>query len=190
MAAGRGVVGERFRDRLVTHAVGVATCTLLLLSATAAGAHDHEIPSPRLFRGADLIQRLRIVHSCWVHPVGDDGWQAKSCTDHPWSFPRRDGVRAGRVLTVRLGKRQQPEALTLTSYGERRSDGSPSGPAQRIATILEPKMDQAGAVVGYWVKFSLTPDRHFLVLKARWPDENEPDMEQSAEWTMNLRARG
>jgi hypothetical protein len=93
-------------------------------------------------------------------------------------------------LTVRLGKRQQPEALTLTSYGERRSDGSPSGPAQRIATILEPKMDQAGAVVGYWVKFSLTPDRHFLVLKARWPDENEPDMEQSAEWTMNLRARG
>lgn len=98
-------------------------------------------------------------------------------------------MRAGRVLTVRLGKRQQPEALNLTSYGERRNDGSPSGSAQRIATVLEPGMDATGTVVRYWVKFSLTSGRHFLVLKAQWPDENEPELKQSAEWAMNLRAR-
>lgn len=166
-----------------------ATILSVLALGAVAEAQDHELPTPRLFRGDDAIQRPRIVHSCWVHPVGDGEWQAETCGDHPWSFPRRDRVRAGRVLTVRLGKRQRPESLSLISYGQRRSDGSPSGPAQRIPTVLEPKMDQAGTIVGYWVKFSLTPGRHFLILKARWLDENEPEMEQSAEWTMNLRVR-
>lgn len=166
-----------------------AAGALLLLVSGSAMAHDHEVPSPLLFRD-ERIQRPRILHSCWVHPVGDEGWQATTCTEHPWSFPRRDAVAAGRVLTVRLRKRQRPEELRLVSYGKRGSDGSPSGPALRVATVLEPRMDQAGTVVGYWVKFSLAPGQHFLVLDARWPDEDEPELKQSAEWTMNLRARG
>lgn len=186
MPAGRGV---GFRDRWVRRATGAAISTLLLLPALPSGAHDHEVPSPRLFRSDDLIQRPRIVHSCWVFPAGPDQ-QFVDCTEYPWSFPRRDRVRAGRVLTVRLRKRQQPEELSLVSYGSRSADGSPSGPAQRIPTVLEPKVGDAGTVVGYWVKFSLTQGRHFLVLEARWPDENEPELKQSADWTMNVRSRG
>lgn len=173
--------------RVSARLAAVLVCGLLLLSVAPVAAHDHEVPSPRLFRGDDRIQRPRILHSCWVFPLGE--YQATDCTEYPWSFPKRDRVRAGRVLTVRLRKQQRPEALGLSSYSSLKGDGSPAGAAQRITTVLEPNVDQDGTIVGYWVKFSLTPGRHFLILKARWPDENEPELKQSAEWTMNLRAR-
>lgn len=172
----------------MTRKLPVLLCALLLLSPGAADAHDHEVPSPALFRGEDRIQRPRILHSCWVFPLGE--YQAVDCTEYPWSFPRRDRVRPGRMLTVRLRKQQPPDSVSLVSYPRLRRDGSPSGPAQRIPTVLEPNLDGDGNISGYHVKFSLLQGRHFLVLKVRWPDENEPDLDQSAEWTMNLRARG
>ena len=97
-------------------AVAIALATLAVFAAEArAGSFAQGPPQAVLMKGSYVLQ-VRTFEAAHWYFYEDGRWVETYSDSFDFTYPKVDAVKAGRMLSVRLGKPQRPSAVGITAY--------------------------------------------------------------------------
>jgi hypothetical protein len=150
-------------------AVAIALATLALFAAQArAGSFANGPPQAILMKGSYAIQVRRVEAAHWY--LYEHGrWVETYIDSFDFAYPKADAVKAGRMLTVRLGKPQRPSTVRITAYPRLDANGDHAGHAQQLKPTLA-RVERGGKTIAWDVFFRVNrPDRqYYLDLSPAW----------------------
>lgn len=80
-----------------------------------------------------------------------------------FTYPKADAVKAGRMLSVRLGKPQRPSAVGITAYPRLDANGDHAGHAQELKPTLA-RVERGGKTIAWDVFFRVNrPGHHYYL---------------------------
>jgi hypothetical protein len=150
-------------------AVAIALATLALFAAQArAGSFAKGPPQAVLMKGSYVLQVRRVEAAHWFF-YEHGRWVETHIDGFDFAYPKADTVKAGRMLTIRLGKPQRPSAVGITAYPRLDANGDHAGHAQRLKPTLA-RVERGGETIAWDVFFRLNrPDRqYYLDLSPAW----------------------
>ena len=161
---------------------------LALLAPDAAFAHDHRSPRRALFSAGGLSQRGALVEVTWTSPSGPEECVTQSgagVSAYPSALP----VPQGQITAaIRLRKQQKPKWLHVRAWREVDANGSPVGPIEKLAYQLEP-VSRRNRTVAWLAQINpVVLEDLFIVVDAKWRDEDGCGELQSAGWAFHISA--
>jgi hypothetical protein len=171
---GGGAYDAKKKDRraLVSAAalaVATALAALAIFAAQArAGSFAKGPPQAVLMKGSYVIQVRRVEAAHWYF-YERGRWVETHIDGFDFSYPKAEAVKAGRLLTVRLGKPQRPSTVGITAYPRLDANGDHAGHAQQLKPTLA-RVERGGKTIAWDVFFRVNrPDRHYyLDLSTAW----------------------
>jgi len=150
-------------------AVAIALATLALFAAQArAGSFAKGPPQAVLMKGSYVIQ-VRSAEAAHWYFYERGRWVETHIDGFDFAYPKADAVKAGRMLTVRLGKPQRPSTVRITAYPRLDANGDHAGHTQHLKSSLA-RVERGGKTIAWDVFFRVNrPDRHYyLDLSPAW----------------------
>jgi hypothetical protein len=144
-------------------AVAIALASLDLFDAQArAGSFAKGPPQAVLMKGSYVIQVRRVEAAHWYF-YERGRWVETHIDSFDFAYPKADAVKAGRMLTVRLGKPQRPSTVRITAYPRLDANGDHAGHAQELKPTLA-RVERGGKTIAWDVFFRVNrPGRHYYL---------------------------
>jgi hypothetical protein len=137
------------------------------LGANAAG-HAGSPPTVVLHAGGHT-QRGGLVWQEWTS--GDGHLCVTSSADGTGTFPTPARVSPGHHgPRFVLFRKQRPSDIQVTAWHKLNRRGYETGPSEELPYALHPRLDPAGGVTAWRVRFDVdVPPPYYLHLYAAWP---------------------
>lgn len=144
-------------------AVAIALAALAVFAAEArAGSFAQGPPQAVLMKGSYILQ-VRTFEAAHWYFYEDGRWVETYSDSFDFTYPKADAVKAGRMLSVRLGKPQRPSAVGITAYPRLDANGDHAGHAQELKPTLA-RVERGGKTIAWDVFFRVNrPGRHYYL---------------------------
>ena len=137
-------------------------------SAQPSIAYPDEPPGAHLRVRGERIQRAHLAADCW--PNRDGGYLCSE--QRPMTWPRRDGVRSGTALRLRVQWKRKPDDVYISTYVSIRKNGKPRDRRNHLDSVLRPRR-RGGRIVAWEIVFR--PNRawlHYISVIAHVPSHS------------------
>ena len=167
---------------------GFLLIAMIGVPRTSASGDDHTIPRVTIHVGGK--QRVG-------SPNGEH-WSFRNA-DGTCGYLERDGVphfekdpleySPSKRVRIRLGKKQQPLAVTTIMWRDINRLGYPRGRVTHPGFVIRP-LFESGTVVAWKVVLQARTRGHsFLGIRVAWPDEDGCTQAQEVDWYFHLLGR-